>query len=527
MLCLSLVYSISFSNVTFTASNNASLNITDAINVSNISISSNSINIYNFTFSDARNWTHDDTQNTIINNLDTYEWNVTNTQINTKDFIHSFRFNHSGSLLTNWLFNSYDVLTNELNLFYTSFGTEGNKTWTWNKLGYIAQEITFPFSYDAHNDNTYNISEAIINVNIYDKTTLQLINGTNFTLQFVASVGATTTTITGTKTISNLLFQNEQYTLIVSANNYETEQAIFNFNNQENITLNIYISLTNATNLGYVRVKAINLIGQVISGAVVQALQWDSSSSSYIKVSETQTSEDGIGILNVILNDKYYIFRAYTTLSNAVNSTPQVIATVENGKTIELTLQDTSTEIKGLLQGVITTITENYDENTLQSNITFVWINTYGGALTPCINVYRINGINDRTIASSSCATPASSGTLLKSYTINSSYDYVIVGEYLLSNGNYLEMKSFIHYGELHISNLITNFGLQYYILILIFILAVYIILEKSILIGTIILSGISGLSIFIIPTILSKSILAFVMFICIAIVITIIRGDK
>ena len=439
-----------------------------------------------------------------------------------------FNFQLSGTPITNYTLGGISFETEaNFTIYGDTLNGLGSKSLEWAKLGYLTQTINFNVNNTSRINETYNISEATINVNIYDKTTLALINGVNISLEFVATVGASTTTTTGTKSISNVLFQNEQYTLIVGNANYETEQAIFNFDNQENITLNVYMIETNASNLGYVRVKALNLIGQVIPSAVVQALQWDSSSSSYIKVSETQTSEDGIGNLNILLDDEYYIFTAYTTTDNAVNSTPQIIATADNGKIIELTLSDITSETLGLLQGVYTNITEDYNETSLQSNITFKWTNSHGGALTPCISVYRLNGVKDKTLVSRSCATPSSSGTLLKSYTINSSYDYVIIGEYLLSSGGYLEMDSFVHYGQMHISNLITDYGLQYYVLIVIFLACLYIILEKSALIGTTMLGGLSGISIFVIPSILSKSVLAFVMFICIAIVISIMRGDK
>jgi hypothetical protein len=399
---------------------------------------------------------------------------------------------------------------------------------TFQKLGITTATFQINITETSGGTETnFTVRTAVINIEIRDKNTLGLITGTNFSLEFVASVGAVTSTTTGLVSLSNLLFQNEQYTLIVSSEDYSTETAFFDFNNQENKTITIYMINKTQTNLGFVRINVLNTFGQAISGAIVQALQWDSTTSSYIKVSESKTSEDGVGLLNIILDDKYYIFSAYTTTENSINSTDQIIATAQNGKNIFLTLQDATTQERGLIQGLTTNITESFNNATNISTVAFEWINIYGGNIESCINAYRLGVTGEKSLLSENCGAPSSSGTLIKSFYINSTYDVLISAEVRLEDGGYLTIKSFLHYSSLSLPTLITEYGLQYFILMIVFIIGIFIIVEHSVQVGTIILMISSGLSMFLIPTILSKSVMAFIMFICLAIIIGSTRGDK
>ena len=89
---------------------------------------------------------------------------------------------------------------------------------------------------------------------------------------------------------------------------------------------------TTDPNAGTVFIKPVDNFGAGITGAIVKALQWDSSASAYVEVSQAQTGSDGLGTLNIILNTKNYIFTAEDGGLTA-NTTSEIIDNTENGKT--------------------------------------------------------------------------------------------------------------------------------------------------------------------------------------------------
>jgi hypothetical protein len=212
---------------------------------------------------------------------------------------------------------------------------------------------------------------------------------------------------------------------------------------------------------------------------------------------------------------------------NSADSVSQIITTIQNGKVIFLTLESTESQIIGLLQGVTTEINESFNAVTNISSINLSWSNEYGGALTACLTSYRINKLGEKTELQSYCSAPSSSGLLEKQFAINSEYDIQIIATLGLDNGVTIELQTFTYYSSLNLNVLLLDYGLQYFILIIIFILAVVIMLESSMVIGATSLMVMTGVSLWLIPTIMSTTIVMFIFVICIGIIIASVRSDK
>ena len=195
--------------------------------------------------------------------------------------------------------------------YYNDGLSIGSNTLVFRAQGFARQTINFTLSAASpYFNTTYTANVAQIVINLRDKDTGSLITGTNFSAEFIATVGATVSDTDGTINVINSLFQNESYIVTITSNDYFTEQLFFNFQNIEYLELDAYFSLKNDTGIGTIFVKAVDLGSKPVKGATVYAQQWFPSSSSYLTVTSATTGEDGLASLNVILNDKNYRFRA-------------------------------------------------------------------------------------------------------------------------------------------------------------------------------------------------------------------------
>jgi len=385
-----------------------------------------------------------------------------------------FGFNDSGTLLVNYTLGGITFTNQEyanLTIYDSPVNGLGIKNLDWTKFGYADQTIGFTLTNTSVFNTTYNVSQSTINIEIRDKDTLNLITGTNFSLEFIATVSAETTTITGLATLSNLLFQSEQYQVIISGSGYETEEVYFNFDNQENLTVIAYMINSTEPRLGFVVASVTGSNSEPLSGVTVQARQWDSSSSSYLVVSQGVTSSDGTAPLNVILNDKAYIFRAINGV-DTISSPSETITTSENGKTIPLPFQDIDSVFTWDLGEYQGTASQSINTTTNISTITFDYSHSDGIAVTACINLYKVVDNIER-LNTVSCNTSVG-GTFIKSYFINSSQFNNIKAEFLI-NGDYDSVATFKHTPTTSIQNILISTGLHAFVLLLLIAVSIWI----------------------------------------------------
>jgi hypothetical protein len=302
------------------------------------------------------------------------------------------------------------------------------------------------------------------------------------------------------------MFQPGQYTIIISNENYFTEQLFFTYSNQQEINQDIYMTLINDTNAGLVQIQVVDGLGQGISGAIVQALQWDSSVSSFIRVSEGLTGLDGKASLNVILEDKIYIFR--TTVNNETVDSPQYrLLLSDNNKLITLVIT------AGV--GERTFTLSNFNSNTYQvsyinniSTLRVDWVNTDGIEETVCFGVYRYKGVQSSFIERF-CQTGVSE-QFIQAFNIDSNYNIRIVSE-LHRGDSIIPLKTFNYPKDRSFSNIIEGLSLSMFVIPLLFfgVIAVSI-LTQNINIGAILLIIVAGISLSIVPSLITGGIVAF-----------------
>lgn len=416
----------------------------------------------------------------------------------------------NGTAITNYTFGGKQFNDTANFTVYNDILNLGSNNLTFEKFGFKTQTFNILINLTSELNETFNISEATIFVTIRDKSDSTIVTGTNFSLEFIATVGLLDYTITGTYNVSNLFFKDEQYQLVVSGDGYTTESNFFNFNNKEDIYLDVFVD--NSSTSGFVIVKVVDKFGKGIPGEITRALQWDSVTSQYLQVVEGLTDDGGNSILQIILDDKQYIFT--TTVGGiTVNSTQQFIPTALNGKEIVLSIEPGATEEDYVFKETRWNIIETYNETSRISNITFSW--TSDSSVEGCIIYYRITN-GERLLLDENCFT-SESAIITSEVIINSSYD-VIASIGFKESGIFTEVDYFNYYSIIHPSQIFKSLNIHYYIMPLLNLLAVLISLS-NIFVGALAAILFNGGAIYIVPDFTSKAVIAFQMVIALIII--------
>jgi hypothetical protein len=444
---------------------------------------------------------------------------LVNPQIN----ISFFNVNTS-SLLTNYTFGGRaDVNGTWSSFIYNDLYSLGTNSFEFDKFAFVKQNFTVNITNTTKSNIQFNVTPARIDLTIRDKNNLNIITGNNFSVELIGSVGIQTSTVTGLVSLQNALMQPGQYRILVSSDNYTTEEIIFDFNAQQILNVTAYMLNSTASNAGFVTIKAVDGLGNPIPSTIVEALQWNSGTSSFVKVSGAITGLDGKANLNIILNDKVYIFRAVRLGISA--ETPELrITTAENGKEIAITLGSSQTEKTYLFQNLEFNVTQVSFINNI-STIRFYWLNTDSQKVNACINVYRYVGISE-TRLSESCENEIT-GIMLESFFINSSHNIRIKAEIKVDNAFYT-LKSFDYPAENSLPKIISLLGFEFVIIPFLFLLSIALAIKmESLHIGGFFLFLASGLSLILVPTLITGGIVIFLNFVSGVIIWGAIGGRK
>ncbi len=422
----------------------------------------------------------------------------------------------NGTYVTDYEFGSINWNKEAKFKIYNDKLSIGNNSLIFKKLGYKTANITIYVNSSSNINKTYEVSLAKLIIKIYDKVTNNIIKGTNFTLNFIGDLGFVDYINTGEKNISKIIFNNQDYQLITSGNGFKTESKFFKYDNYDDLNINIY--MLNETNAGFVYVKVVDNFGEIKKNVLVQTLQWDSNKGAYILVGESKTDDNGFVTLNIVLDSKLYKFRAIEN-ENSIESTSQIISTNDNGKVIVLTITDKIISTDFFLNDIIYNISENYNNITNTSKISFSWINQKGNDIVGCINIYQFYNNGNEKLIDSNCSFPSSSSTLIRSYYINSSSNIKIVAG-IKENDKFIKLKSYIHYSNFQINKFIDDFGLSFLVLPLLFIISIILGISLNVTFGAIGVIISSGIGLYLVPQFINKSIVAFIMFIGIALIV-------
>jgi hypothetical protein len=354
--------------------------------------------------------------------------NILDINISANDKIYiseNYSFN-----FTNFL-NNGNVNFSSLDSNYFDNGTYNI---TFEKIGFLS-----PFSFQENItlfpgsiNESYNISQTSLIINIYDRETGLLLNNTNVTLQLIDVF--TNITNNGTFVYNDLTLVSGQYTLQTSSSGYQTEQTEFDFTNQENLTIDVYLLNLTSPNFGNVFVNVVDDIRFALQpNSNVALLEYFGPTLGYVQISSCITNSNGECVFAIELNTKSYIITASKdfqgqTFSAELNSE---IFFVDN-EVREVILPISGQVDVPLLNKLVIDINETFVNNV--STINFDFYTTDNTVATVCIEYYRLN-LTQKISINKTCYTGSSVSTTNLGFLLNRSNSY-IADVYLDDNGN-------------------------------------------------------------------------------------------
>jgi len=296
------------------------------------------------------------------------------------------------------------------------FGTYG--FYFKGKQGYVTpinitddiQQVDLPY------EETFNISQASLDINIYDRSTLNLLAGPSVNVFIINLFNETTTN--GTLSITDLTLVSGEYTIYAVSQNYSTERVTFTFTNQEVLSLDIYLqNLTGSIVSAFVSVT--NERNYAEPGTLVIMKQYFPVNDSFIKVSECITNTIGECLFYVELGTQLYIFEGSKTIdgrlfTDATNSGGEFI-NVEND-VIPLKLRTSDTFVVPVSDNlrVYDVVHQVGEYNTTHNsvNLSASFYTEDGTSESVCIAFFEIFPTHEEIIPGSEVCTTASSGNI-------------------------------------------------------------------------------------------------------------------
>lgn len=224
----------------------------------------------------------------------------TNTSVNNQlqvlpDMFFRFFDVENSTFVSNYTFGGYasNGTYTTIPLFDLGFG---NHTLLFTKEGYIDQNFTVSINNSGPTINiTFVVGLSQLNIRIFDRDTLQLIQPQIVNLELVNDVGNTFglnfTTTTGTYQVIDSSFTLGNYILRAQTSTYNLVERYFTFNGRQNTTIDLYMLQSNKTDpAGDPIVVPVKMIVQTVDG-------FDVGSNAVVKVLQQYANLDGTSLL--------------------------------------------------------------------------------------------------------------------------------------------------------------------------------------------------------------------------------------
>jgi len=514
VMTIDTIKPIIFNNIGSEINSNSNINFnsfcTD-INLNFCDISINNqvqpLNINSFNFTSNGNFSY------IINAQDLAGNNI--NQSGTVFINPYFNINFlqsNGSDILNYTIDNI-LFNNPTSLLYSTLLNKNNITFS--KLGYVDTDINYDINQLNPFNSNYTINQSQINLNIYNADTKQLLTGTTDII-LIAGKGWTGSTTTGQATIKDFNFVSGDYQIIVNHNSFKSETLYFTYDNRKNINKNVYLLNATGVNTGYVTMVASTDTGQFISGAICNALEWNSNSSAYVSVAEGLTNSFGQTKLNIHLNIDSYKFQCSKNGQSSESQT-QIVQT--NGLTIPLVLSQATNAKPYSLGGVSFKFTF-VNSSTTNKLLSFDYTDSKNLVTTACIDVYKVQGIT-QTLLNQTCINSSTAKIFLDINT-NTSYTINAIAKVQDSSGSFQTLKKIVFSGSDSFEGVLKQYHLD--IVIPLVLTIVGIIIGLSLNPQNIFISAISSIimvwiSVLLVPSTISSTIAVFISFICILII--------
>ena len=356
---------------------------------------------------------------------------------------------------------------------------------TFDKLGYDLYNISVVINETSGGEvYNYSVPGALIQITVYDINDFTLIDNSTTTIEIIgSSFSQSYTTSTGYLNITSLFMEEETYNVIVSNSDYETSTIAFNFNNQEIITVDAYLTPleVNETLIADLIIRVIDDYETPLKGINVIQYVWDSGQSKYVQANLKATDYAGETSFKVFLNTKLYNFCAEyqgvqyceTDLSININTEEVVIEVPISEIAItdidpiydvefSYTLTNTSYESGGV----------NY------TSVTFSYSNPSQDVDEYCLKIYEINNLQ-RTLVANQCDSSHITGLSIDIIE-NTSKSYVAIATVQVGD-SIRQIDSLTLYAQYELQEELEQFGFVKLVLLVIISFVIGVALYKKV----------------------------------------------
>ena len=319
--------------------------------------------------------------------------------------------------------------------------------------GYITP-ITFNITLNDSNvpyNESFLIGKVGININVYNRETGTLLTGVPVNILMLGYFNVTT--ITGKYVFANLSITLGDHILQALADGYGTEQQVFTFTNQENITIDFYLLNLTGAHTGNLFAEVIDEFYRVVQGARVTLYEYNTGSKSFVQVSECDSNVNGECHFYIELNVKTYYLKARKRSNNIEytdETNPEIIATDNDVRRLFLRLSNPF--VVPTTDYINIDSSEYFHDNISEINVSFDTIDN--SVITVCLEYFTISG-STKTSVYKSCTTSAS-GFIQRIAALNRSNSY-LAQVYYLDNGAMFIYREYNYPSESSLSELFTR----------------------------------------------------------------------
>jgi hypothetical protein len=262
-------------------------------------------------------------------------------------------------------------------------------------------------------------SRNSINITIYDEQSLDIINETAITVNFISNNQTYSYQVTNGSLFVDLLV-GQQYEVRYFGSGYSARSTSFTLTEDTgNNQLSLYLAST--LNSTLILITVVEQLGTGLPDANVKVLKYFVEDNNFRQVASLTTNYLGQAITDVYLNSEYYKFIVeYPVGTVKLISPPQFI--ISTSLILKIPTEAIVTYPEAELDNITTTLTYN--------NISHQFVYTYSNALGTdvqgCIKTYSTyQGV--RTALGTVCSS-AVSGVLYSNLTYNNNTDYLALG---------------------------------------------------------------------------------------------------
>jgi len=350
----------------------------------------------------------------------------------------------------------------------------GSNTLLFEKLGFVSQNVTFTLNTTSDLNLTINVSQASITVNLYDRTTGNLLNQ-SADVQIVTLANGTTSN--GTITFTDINFVPGTYVAQAISDNYYTEQKTFTYSGEANVVVDLYLLSTLLNNSASLVTPITDEWDNLLENANVRLLEYDNSIFGFKEVSSCISNSNGECKFLIEVGTKKYIVMANKVINGVdylgvsseegeffffdVSGGQELLGTIfirnVRLKPVSTLFQPSSVGLFITSPDYLDTIISSNSTNTV-INIPISYLADNGLSYTVCAEYYRIDQNNLSKIITNICDTGSSGIVPAQNVILDNdfSYEVRITVEF---DGDKYTYRSYLYFSTTSFMQILLNDG--------------------------------------------------------------------